>query len=183
MRVLSILLRKRTRIHRYPINSGILNEAYATVTCILLGLTKGTIEIDTPTGVKEVVEARILQSLYYAADCFYDLSEVHNDNPDFVFVKLAASVLDQIVVFIPFHSVLRPLVRSTMGFWSSHEDGLPGQINESVRLKEAWNNLLDQADDFYELRWALKHEGLCDYAKPERKRTLTFSIYAAWVAR
>ncbi|KAL0063859.1 hypothetical protein AAF712_009212 [Marasmius tenuissimus] len=162
-RIVSILLRKRTNIHRQHIESAVLKDAYTTVSAILLAFVTDGLGIDTPGRVQAVIESGIVQSLYYAADCFYDLSEKQVGPAKFVFVDLAASVLDRICTFIVHHDVLRAFMRSTSGLWTfGEEDITPIRAKGSEKLRSAWDNVRGKSMMADSIRWVLKQRGICD---------------------
>ncbi|KAJ8091886.1 hypothetical protein PM082_024119 [Marasmius tenuissimus] len=166
-RILTIFLRKKTSLHKSALNSPEMMHTNGIVIALLVFFAE-SFKLDTPSRVQQIVESGIVQSLYYAADCFYEMDNVYRSREtifETTFAEAVAAVLDRIAIFLVYHSVLRPFVRNTGGFWRAYLGKLPTKIEQSKVLRNAWINVLGKADQIFGIRKGLKQTTLCHYAQ------------------
>ncbi|KAK1234738.1 hypothetical protein PQX77_002052 [Marasmius sp. AFHP31] len=126
-RVLAIILRKWTWLHKRPIESTQLEDAYSIATCLLSAFCD-SLRVDTPSRIPQLVESGIVTSLYYAAECYYTLgrSEATIEMGGFIEATTRSD-----------HHLSSPLLR------------FASVDKQSKDLRFAWSNLLGKADELY----------------------------------
>ncbi|KAK1219600.1 hypothetical protein PQX77_017671 [Marasmius sp. AFHP31] len=159
-RILSILLVKKTSLHKKPAGTPEIFEAHGIVMSLLIAFTE-LLPIDTSSRVQQIVGSGIVEALYHAADCYY-MDEIYSAGPQYTFVQVASGVLDLIATFLVHYSVLRPFVRRVRSFWDCYLVGFPSRIEKSGLLKWSWTNVLSKAVELYGSREGIKQIGLCD---------------------
>ncbi|KAL0569612.1 hypothetical protein V5O48_012352 [Marasmius crinis-equi] len=162
-RILRIVLRKWTSLHRLTVNDPEVLEAYGIVNCVLLALSE-SIPINTPDRVQRIVESGIIKSLYYAPDLFYAMDGVFGA-PGATFVEGVTEIIDKIAIFLVHYRVLKPFTRDSVKFRGEYLDNLPPRLGEWKALAKAWSNILAKADELYTIRCTLKTKGLCFYGE------------------
>ncbi|KAK1226331.1 hypothetical protein PQX77_010695 [Marasmius sp. AFHP31] len=161
-RVLAIILRKWTWLHKLPIESTQLKDAYSIATSLLFAF-RDFLRVDTPSRIQQLIESGIVTSLYYAADCYYTLGRAEATTGTDGFIEATTNLLDRIATFLSHYCVLRALIRDIHGFWRTALDNFSPGIKQSKDLRYAWSNLLGKADELYLIRWNMKQRGLCEH--------------------
>ncbi|KAJ8096212.1 hypothetical protein PM082_011341 [Marasmius tenuissimus] len=104
--VVGIILWKWTWLHKLPIESTELKDAYSIATCLLFAFGE-SLRVDTPSRIQRLVESGIVTSLYYAADCYYTLGRAEAATETGGFIEATTNLLDRIATFLSHYCVFK----------------------------------------------------------------------------